>query len=302
MDFSRKFEPRGNKILHGAGQSPETFKLYWDAVGKNKPLVHMSYIKFQNLSQWIDKIKSEVSKYPNIVLQIGLNLKVDNIDRTKEISLGDYEKELTLFIDTLIALKRPTFLRIGYEFDEPKKYQVPSNFIAAWKYIVEMYKSKGAENIANVWCSCPFVGSEPFRPYYPGDDFVDWFGIDLFSRGAFLNSKNELVEDFMNFSIEKKRPVMICESSPARTGVDRGIESWNEWFVPYFDWIDTHPNVKAFCYINWDWGKDWKQPEWLNGRIHENKDVLDKYIAKLQDEKFIHNLPQSELFKLIRPQ
>jgi hypothetical protein len=79
------------------------------------------------------------------------------------------------------------------------------------------------------------------------------------------------------------------ESSPAKTGVDKGIESWDEWFKPYFNWIQIHPNIKAFCYINWDWEKDWKHPEWLNGRIEENELVRKKYVGELSKAKYIHN-------------
>ena len=82
---------------------------------------------------------------------------------------------------------------------------------------------------------------------------------------------------------------MIGESSPARTGVDKGQESWDEWFKPYFEWIENHSNIKAFCYINWDWEKDWKQPEWLNGRIHENEIIRKNFVKALKNLRFIHN-------------
>ena len=82
---------------------------------------------------------------------------------------------------------------------------------------------------------------------------------------------------------------MIGESSPARTGVDKGKESWDEWFKPYFKWIKSHSIIKAFCYINWDWGKDWKQPEWLNGRIEENEEVRKRYVKELSKPIYLHN-------------
>jgi len=60
MDYEQKFEPKGNKVLHGAGQSLKRFYEYWEAVEKNKPVIYMTYIKIQNMDKWVEKIKKEV--------------------------------------------------------------------------------------------------------------------------------------------------------------------------------------------------------------------------------------------------
>ncbi|MBS3091535.1 hypothetical protein J4217_03760 [Candidatus Pacearchaeota archaeon] len=63
--------------------------------------------------------------------------------------------------------------------------------------------------------------------------------------------------------------------------------------------------VKAFCYINWDWVKDWKDPNtfahWLNGRIHENEIVRKHYFQELKNGKYIHNQPINKVLKLLYP-
>ena len=64
VDFKQKFEPIGNKVIHGAGQSLETFSNYWNTIGKNKPLIYMTYIKMAKISKGIDKIKSEFKAFP----------------------------------------------------------------------------------------------------------------------------------------------------------------------------------------------------------------------------------------------
>ena len=90
---------------------------------------------------------------------------------------------------------------------------------------------------------------------------------------------------------------MIGESSPAKIGVDRGMESWNDWFKPFFLWIKNHPNIKAFCYINWDWGKDWKQPEWLNGRIEENNLISQNYAREMENSMYLHSVTIKEFLE-----
>lgn len=285
MDYKQKFEPKGKKIIHGAGQSLEMFREYWSAVDKNKPAMYMTYLKIPKTDVWIDKIQREVKQFPNLILQIGLNFRVEGEDKTKEISKGIYDREFAKFLKVIKDFGNPVFIRIGYEFDKSGKYN-PETFVKAWKHFVELYRKEKISNIATVWCACPYTGTAPVEPYYPGDNYVDWFGIDVFAVKHFANNSNKQTEDFLLLAKKHKKPVMVGESSPARTGVDKGQESWDEWFQPYFKWIEEHPQIKAFCYINWDWGKDWKQPEWLNGRIHENEIVRKHFVKELSQSKY----------------
>ena len=294
INFNQKFEPKGNKVIHGAGQSLEAFSKYWDAVGDYKPVIYMTYAKIPKISKWVNKIKIESKRFPNLMLQIGLKLlDSKGNDKTEDILSGGYDKDLADFLKTIKEFKDPTFIRIGYEFDKEGKYN-PLKFVKSWRYIVNMFREAKINNIATVWCACPYNGTEPVEPYYPGDDYVDWFGIDVFSARHFKDSSYEPVENFLKLAKKHKKPVMVGESSPARTGVDKGKESWDEWFKPYFKWINNHPIIKAFCYINWDWGKDWKQPEWLNGRIEENEEVRKRYIKELSKPIYIHNKKQGK--------
>jgi beta-mannanase len=288
MNFKQKFEPPGNNVIHGAGQNLETFTRYWNAVGKYKPHIYMTYIKIQHLEDWIKNIKVEFNKFPNLMLQIGLNLRINGEDKTKEISEGKYDKEIKKLAEAIKEIKNPVFIRIGYEFDKEGKY-FPEDYVTAFRYITNYLRSK-ADNVATVWCSCPYPGTVPFEPYYPGDKYVDWFGIDVFGEKFFKNNKYEPTERFLKMAVEHKKPVMVGESSAIKIGIANGEQIWKEWFKPYFRWIQNHPQIKAFCYINWDWAKDWKTPRWGNSRIEENEFVRKKYVKELSKKKYIHNL------------
>lgn len=298
MDFKQKFEPKGNKVMHGAGQSPDTFTNYWNAVEKYKPCIYMTYIKIQHLDSWIEKIKIEFNKFPNLILQIGLNLKINHKEVTKEISNGEYDFEIQKLANTLKEMKNPILIRIGYEFDKKGRYN-PKNYVLAFRHIVNLFRKNNVKNVASVWCSCPYLGTEPFEPYYPGDEYVDWFGIDVFGEKYFKNNEYEPTERFLKMAINHKKPVIIGESSAIRIGINNGEKIWKEWFKPYFKWIENHPIIKAFCYINWDWGKDWKKPEWGNCRIEENEFVRKNYVKEIQKKGYIHNSPTKEFLKLI---
>jgi hypothetical protein len=291
MDFNQKFEPRGNKILHGAGQSPETFSNYWNAVEDCKPIIYMTYAKIQKIDNWTKRIKDEIRNYPNINLQIGLKLlDANGRDLTLEILEGKCDKALDSFLETVKDLGRNSFVRIGYEFDKKGKYN-PENFVKAWRHIVDKMRKAKIENVATVWCACPFNGTDPVEPFYPGDGYVDWFGIDVFPK-RWLTGEYKPVEDFLILANKHKKPVMVGESTAADTGVLDGEKSWNDWFKPFFKWIHNHKQIKAFCYINWDWAKDktWGSPgTWGNCRIEDNEEVRKRFVKELRDSKYIHN-------------
>jgi beta-mannanase len=294
MDFNQKFEPLGEKVLHGAGQSPEQFEKYWSAVEEYKPAIYMIYIRINEIREKIQKKINETKRFsPDLMLQIGLNLKVREIgEQCAQITKGIYDEELFCLTEKIKDYKNPVFLRIGYEFNNPTHNYLPEEFILAWRYIVYFFRKNNVQNVAFVWNCCTAFNREidEIMDYYPGDGYVDWFSDNLFGKKHFTETENPkiITKDFLEQAEKHKKPVMIGESSPAKTGVDNGKESWNEWFKPYFRWIEEHPIIKAFCYINWDWGKDWKKPEWLNGRIEENEEVRSRYIKELSKKKYIH--------------
>lgn len=290
IDFNQKFEPKG-KILHGAGQGLKRFSSYWKAVENDKPLLYMTYAKIDKMDDWIKKIREEYKKFPNLMLQIGLKLlDSEKKDKTLDVSNGKFDKELDKFFETIQKLRCKTFVRIGYEFDKKGKYN-SQNFVKAWTYIVDRFRKKEIKNIATVWCACPFTGTNHVEPYYPGDDYVDWFGIDIF-YARHLTGKYKPVENFLKLAKKHKKPVMIGESTASEVGVLDGKKSWNEWFKPYFKWIHDHPIIKAFCYINWDWrvDKTWGSPgTWGNCRIEKNEEVKNRYLGELNNPLYTHN-------------
>lgn len=60
--------------------------------------------------------------------------------------------------------------------------ETASNFILGWQYIVNRLRRGGATNIKFVWCPNVWHNSNTTdpRPYYPGDAYVDYIGVDAF--------------------------------------------------------------------------------------------------------------------------
>ena len=99
-----------------------------------------------------------------------------------------------------------------------------------------------APNAALIWCpNSGLLGGDKrdvFRPYYPGDDVVDWVGLDIYERGWTLpqpgahlwggqfahNLTHDMADDpntptnesanfYLLYGQWKRKPIMICETS-----------------------------------------------------------------------------------------
>ncbi|MBN1923986.1 MAG: hypothetical protein JW791_04480 [Nanoarchaeota archaeon] len=296
MYFKQKFEPKKG-VIHGAGQEgtpfnyPVDFKDYWDSVGENKPLLFMTYIQLKWINKkWFELTKKQVKYFPNIILQIGLSISDTHSGEPEkhyeqDVLSGKFDKNIQEFCQEVKKLKSPVFVRLGYEFNGLSWYGYqPNSFVKAWRYVIDKVKKDNVNNVAWVWHYSP-EGEKNYMDYYPGDDYVNWWGTTLFFMREIEKSKK-----FLKDAENHKKPVMICESSAVNVTTLKGEDSWREWFKPYFNYIKTNPIIKAFCYINGNWAekeKIWK--EWGECRISKNKTVMSKYKKELENKIYIHN-------------
>jgi GrpB-like predicted nucleotidyltransferase (UPF0157 family) len=300
MFHHQKFEPE-NKVLHGAGQSYESFIEYSSFLKNLRPILYMSYVKLSETKK-VRKIFQEYSSVKDIFLQLGLSLEErDKGSIIPEILNGKYDGELLLLINFFKKINKPAFLRIGYEFNKNGRYN-PKNFVQVWKYIVNFFRSCQCSNVAFVWCACTSFSKkiDKIMNYYPGGDYVDWFGEDIFNIKR-VTEKDSLVKKFLQKSIEYKKPLMICESTSKGVGVEGGKESWSIWYGPFFKFIAENKNIKAFCYINWDWKNDCDVPIWQNWgdcRIQNNDFVAKEYFNELSKKRYIHRKHITALQKI----
>jgi hypothetical protein len=124
--------------------------------------------------------------------------------------------------------RAPLFVRTGHEMSNPwyswstSHGNSPQVYRAFFRHVREVFVREGARNAAFVWC--PYQPSD--TACYPGDDVVDWIGLDIFNYGT-------LAEDgtWMDFYIITKllydavkgygKPVLICEVGCVPNGGDR---------------------------------------------------------------------------------
>jgi len=285
-DHLQRLEPRGNRILHGAGATPEDFAEYWEEMVRTPPTLYATHLDLMWLREdWAYILGDALAHYPAYVIpQIALSMTHEGNPYTDRVADGELDQQLDILCAGLRYLGRPAFVRIGYGFNSPLTGYNPDSYRRAWVRIAETIRLRHQlANIALVWCRVADRTSSDFMAYYPGDQHVDWWGIDLFDPPSF---KSAATLDFMAAASEQSYPVMIGEAAPRGPGIEPDSRMWERWFRPFFRFVRSQPGVKAFCYISWYAG---------NTRIAADLDVLQYYRDELDDDNYLHATSLEEL-------
>ena len=292
-----KFVPSKGKILYFAGQNVDSIKDYVQTVGII-PAGLMTYTSVQNadsLDQPMDNgaginhAQYLLDKYPDTALQIGLYM----VDALDGIIAGDFDDNIDFIGSFIKHSSRPVFLRIGYEFDGPHNHYNPAKYVKAYRRIVDRFRKNGVNNVAYVWHSYASKLSRPLEDWYPGDEYVDWFGISFFDQ-----KDEKMFMPMLRLARLHHKPVMVAEASPARTSTSLGEACWNGWFKRYFDFINKN-NIKCFCYININWDNFplFKELNWGDARLGTNEFIRQKWVEEIRKDKYL--MSSGQLFNQI---
>jgi hypothetical protein len=110
-----------------------------------------------------------------------------------DVIAGSYDAYIREFAEAAADWGHPFFLRFNWEMNGgwfPWSEGVNGNqageFVAAWRHVHDIFSSAGAANATWVWC--PNVDPDNIfqglAPLYPGDEYVDWTGLDGYNWGT----------------------------------------------------------------------------------------------------------------------
>jgi membrane-bound metal-dependent hydrolase YbcI (DUF457 family) len=133
----------------------------------------------------------------------------------------------------------------------------PALYKAAWRRIVAIFRQEGADNVSWVWTPYADAVRLPFKRYYPGDEWVDWVGLDGFNWGRpFASFHNIFTDSYEKLARLTAKPVMIAE-----TGSVEGEGRKGAWIRRAMTRaLPEYPHVRAlvwFSDVHPD-GTDWR--------------------------------------------
>ncbi len=305
--FSReKFEPPAGRVIHGLGQYVSI--LYSDAEnwqyvseyqnGVNQvPVIYSVYASLDPALNSLDN-----TDFINITTQHGnpyvLLVGIALFDSTylingtvhipvQDILSGALDYRIIDIAQRIKAVNGPVFVRPGFEFgwgnsgihNDPNVSA--ADFVNIWIHLYNVFEQQFVRNVAWVWNT---VNPNQFNymAWYPGDQYVDWWGINYFSTSQINNA-----DGFLSDAAAHGKPVMICESNPIHNGGTTNPANWNNWFIPYFNKIHSQAGIKAFVYISDPWDRG-PFASWPDSRITSNETIRANYEAELTDSAYVH--------------
>ncbi|VAX36466.1 hypothetical protein MNBD_UNCLBAC01-499 [hydrothermal vent metagenome] len=290
-NLENKFLLKNNKTLILIGQDKESIDEYIDSVSL-VPSGFMVYTSIQNMDGLFYESKNygaginyanyHIQKHPNTVIQLGLYM----VGALEDVLNGKYNQNIKKLATWITEADIPVYLRIGYEFDGQHNNYDSEKYKKVYKYIVEMLNAQNINNVSYVWHSQGFLNEDKdIMDWYPGDEYVDWFGISYF------HLYHEQDRIFIALLAKKhNKPLMIAEATPYGFDIKDGEKIWTRWFKRVFQFIEKH-EVGMFCYINtnWDEQRMWKGQGWGDTRIQQNNYIKNKWLKEMQKPKYYHS-------------
>jgi Glycosyl hydrolase family 26 len=139
------------------------------------------------------------------------------------IARGRYDRYVQRAARAAAAWGRPVLLRFAHEMNGdwyPWRQGVEGNtarrYKHAWRRVVRIFRRAGADNVKWVWT--PYTsqyGKFPFKPFYPGDKWVDWVGFDGFNwgyGGRYYSFRQIFGSSYRVLSRISTRPMIIAET------------------------------------------------------------------------------------------
>ena len=206
--------------------------------------------------------------------------------RLQDLTAGKYDWYLDDWIAGVKEFRDPIFIRLSHEMDgdwypysenyqpDPRR-NTTGDYIAYWTHIVDRFRAAGVTNVAWVWCVNGDGGhGKPWKDYYPGDDYVDWVAIDVYSS----RNPAEEIEPFVKAFGHK--PIMIpeCGTGDEQTKWNQHFPGAAAWTKSLFDEINSHPQFKALCWFEYG-------PEWS---VERNSGQLAEFQERIAAPRFAH--------------
>jgi glycosyl hydrolase family 26 len=149
------------------------------------------------------------------------------------IARGDHDAYLRASARDAAAWGRPILVRFAHEMNG-KWYpwglgvdgNTPADYIAAWRHVVGVFREEGATNVRWVWApNVVDAGTAPFEALYPGDEWVDWVGLDGYNFGAKFGTWTSFADIFASsydtITRLSPKPLMITETAANELGGDK---------------------------------------------------------------------------------
>ena len=297
-----KFEPEHGCYLGAYVLQDEYINGSMDTFNQLTGKKHASFFSYfgykegslVDLVKWLIKVK-DADAAPHLALEPNKGLA--------EVRDDPYLHELAAILN---GIKGPVFLRFASEMNgdwtpysgNPKKY------IEKWRLVHDIME-KEAPNVIMVWTVFTFP-EWTIMSYYPGDEYVDWVGVNVYNVIYHNNNKKRVAKhedplqlmDFVYKKFSSKKPIQISEF-----GASHYTITDNEYYLDFavskisrmYEGIkNSHPRVKSIFYFDVNNLANAPEGRQINNySITEQEKILNVYKKLIADPYFLSSIDKA---------
>ena len=226
---------------------------------------------------------------------------------------GDYDTYIRRFANEAKKFKRPFLIRFGRNMNLERFHwgternnfgpDSPDIYKSIYRHVVYIFRRQGAKNVK--WVFCPGADSMPgssakqnagwnkIENYFPGDDYVDVFGLDGYNWGTSMTTDvqgwdsrwktfREIFEPaFKEISaLAGEKPVVIFEAACSVQGGDK-----NQWIREAFDVLKewrVQGIVWYHAVTDCDWRFNTSTDDACKTVVRERTSTPNKWLSKFK--------------------
>ena len=210
----------------------------------------------------------EEGKIIELTLQTStvMNENLDGYNPVFDILDGMYDWRFRIMANQIKEIGHPILFRLNNEmnsdwtsYGSSACLDDPEIYVELWRKIYNIFKDEGVDNA--IWIfnpndeSYPPCGYNSTIAFYPGDEYVQLFGVTGYNTGTYYAVENgekwktfsEIYDNIMekHHKIYGKFPWIITEFASSSVGGDKV-----QWINDMFDNIKNYPNIKMAFWFN----------------------------------------------------
>jgi hypothetical protein len=262
--------------LPGGGGSASTLDEYASMVGRRPDI----FLVFRNMggpllySSEISNLRAR-GETPMVTLEPYLSSGVASLP---DIAAGKYDSYFRKEADAVRGLGMTVMIRFAHEMNllssdwgPNKAGNTGSAYADAWRHIVTVFREEGASNVKWVWAPNVDYGGRPFNQFFPGDDYVDYVGLDGYNWGtsggeSFAGFSKIFASSYATITALSSKPLIVTETAASEVGGSKA--AWIE--ETFLETIPaTMPRISAVIWFNENKERDW--------RVNSSQASLDAY-------------------------
>jgi len=222
------------------------------------PAIHLTYVPWE--ADWSsDPVLAQDAARGQTSL---VNWEPFGVD-FQDIVDGEHDALITAQAEGAARLDRPVLLDLAAEMNEEEGWggHDPDLYVAAWRHVHEIFSEHAAGQVEWVWApnNTDSEGAPAAVEYYPGEDYVDWTGIDGYNWGTSESgftwqSFEEVFGDMYDVLAELGKPIIIGETASGEVGGSKV-----EWIADVVPTLESRfPEIRAVVWFDVEKERDWR--------------------------------------------